>query len=196
MADNWLERKMDDYRSGRNATGRKPAHHTATKGLMTVRFTPRHVLIDNATAPLATPLATAFREAGCHVSILGTDLRAGNDAAQRSGARFIPLSPAGCAPAIAKAVSLNGPAEAVVITNPAKATALLEACRCEHPYGRIIVLADNCDPQRLLKAFDRDGATLNLISVSDTTQTATVTRLALFLCEDSSAPIHLHSFSL
>lgn len=194
MADNWLERKMDDYRSGKSATGRSVSHRPA-KSTMTVRFTPRHVVIDNATFPLAVPLATTFREAGCQVTLLGSDFRAGNEAAQRSGTRFIPLTAAGCGPAIDKAVSLNGPVEIVIVTDIAGAPVLLEASRVRHPYGRILVFADNCDQQRLLEIWDRDNATLNIITAGPSTPTATLTRLALFLSEDTSAPLHLQSFS-
>lgn len=95
MADNYLEHRMDDYRSGR-LTPRHTAAHAATAtaafGASSLALTPCRVFIDSGLdAGSVLALVRSFRDAGCRVAFtLADDEGRGNAVAQQTGARFYP----------------------------------------------------------------------------------------------------------
>lgn len=84
MADNYLERRMDDLRSGRLAASNKPTSTRQPKG----RLAELHAVITGSLTQDCIETASALRSAGASVDIIGSDSRAGNAAAQKSGAKF------------------------------------------------------------------------------------------------------------
>lgn len=92
MADNYLERRMEDYRAGCPTPGahvRPVAKDTPQR--VPLRLTPCMVFIDDCGyAPLIDAVVRAYREAGCKVAFTMADRRAGNALAQSCGAQFYP----------------------------------------------------------------------------------------------------------
>lgn len=88
MADNYLERKMDEYRSGKRAGAPRRLTPTGQKaGTVTFPIDRLEVFV---TSP-DTLLITAFANTGCHVSFCGEDRHEGMHIAERTGARFYPF---------------------------------------------------------------------------------------------------------
>lgn len=95
MADNYLEKKMEDYRRGaapRTARGAGAVQ----QGKITLDF-PRRIVLVCAARPEEAPVAGIVRAlvaAGSKVALLcpGVDYKAGQHAAQTLGARFLPLA--------------------------------------------------------------------------------------------------------
>lgn len=96
MADNYLERRMDDYRSGRLAAPARPsASRRPKEGSVVLPFAPSDILVAGDTlSDVAEAIMSALVAARCRVCFTAPDeqARAGNLAAQRSGAMFIPSS--------------------------------------------------------------------------------------------------------
>ncbi|MDE6545492.1 MAG: SDR family oxidoreductase [Paramuribaculum sp.] len=95
MADNWLERRMDDYRAGRLAATRhkqaKPAPPTASQAAPLAGsriFIKCHSL---TASPAATALLRLLASAGCKVAFTDTDAAAGNRLAQATGTQCHPV---------------------------------------------------------------------------------------------------------
>ena len=87
MADNYLERKMDEYRSGKRAGAPRRLTPTGQKaGTVTLPIERLEVFV---TSP-DIALIAAFANTGCRVSFCGEDRREGMRIAERTGARFYP----------------------------------------------------------------------------------------------------------
>ena len=87
MADNYLERKMDEYRSGKRAGAPRRLTSTGQKaGTVTLPIERLKVFV---TSPDSTLIA-AFANTGCRVSFCSEDRREGMRIAERTGARFYP----------------------------------------------------------------------------------------------------------
>ncbi|MDE6131197.1 MAG: hypothetical protein K2F74_06365 [Muribaculaceae bacterium] len=89
MADNYLERKMEDYRRGSNATRRVLTHSGDTPGTLRLKLRPRPVLIYGA-QPCHESLVVLLTGAGFRVAITSADAAWGQKTAQRTGALFVP----------------------------------------------------------------------------------------------------------
>lgn len=93
MADNYLERKMEDYRSGRTATAPKRTVTSPSRTndcRLSVTLPARIFVIDGTDSPCAAIIRT-LRKAGCQVAFSATDTRAGNLLAQSTGSQFHPI---------------------------------------------------------------------------------------------------------
>lgn len=96
MADNYLEKQMEDYRRGRVST----TTVRRRRGYITLRYPERHLLFIGGDAPGIATIMQRLAEAGLHVSFTvgnatDTDIAAGAAAegrriAQATGARFYP----------------------------------------------------------------------------------------------------------
>ena len=88
MADNYLEKKMEDLRSGRltQSTGKRL---TSQKGMWCVDFPCRRVLVTDGTGATGRSVVTEFCRAGCKVAFFAGDAAAGKDVAGTTGARFV-----------------------------------------------------------------------------------------------------------
>lgn len=98
MADNYLEKQMEDYRRGRVAT----TTVRRRRGYITLRYPERHLLFIGGNATGIAPIMQRLAEAGLHVSFTvsnaadtDTDIAAsaaseGRRIAQATGARFYP----------------------------------------------------------------------------------------------------------
>lgn len=88
MADNYLEKKMEDIRTGR--TSKQSLSHRQTIGISYSNYTGLSVMIIGGASRLGVQLAKDFRAKGASVDILDSDWNQGQLAAQESGARFYP----------------------------------------------------------------------------------------------------------
>ena len=99
MADNYLERKMEDLRSGKtqkpgsrrtsaavSAASRHPGDYTLSYPELRV------FVCGDATSPLGRAIVAALREVGLKVAFSGTDKQAGEEMARSLGAQFHPLA--------------------------------------------------------------------------------------------------------
>lgn len=102
MADNYIEKKMEDLRSGaatrhtsrRSAIG--PSAAGALPGALTLHFPEMRIFVaGDATTPLGVAIIRAMREVGCKVAFSGADADRGKAMAQELGAQFHPLSAPG-----------------------------------------------------------------------------------------------------
>lgn len=89
MADNYLEKRMDDYRQGRLSPGTSRAASPLSRSAKS-EMAGRSVLIVNAVD--AEPLIRLLRSVDCRVAFMGTDAKAGNKLAQATGSRFLPMA--------------------------------------------------------------------------------------------------------
>ena len=91
MADNYLERKMEDYRSGRGGAS-KTIHSSKPKpGTINVKFPPRRVFVTGGANGIGKAIVEAFRKANCRVAFCDIDTKAGSATAQATGAQFHPV---------------------------------------------------------------------------------------------------------
>lgn len=92
MADNYLERRMEQHRAAQSAlhTTSRPAQPRA--GRVVVNYPPQRVVVNNAESELGEEIIKALVAVKCHVSIVVDDQSRGSRQAQLTGGRFIPGS--------------------------------------------------------------------------------------------------------
>ncbi len=105
MADNFLERRMEDYRSGKLSA--HSTHHPGRKS--STDAAPalaglRVIVTDGLSEPLTSRIVKKLLEEGCKVAFMGTDSKEGARFAQASGAQFHPVKDTASADALSAAV--------------------------------------------------------------------------------------------
>lgn len=91
MADNYLERKMEEHRAGGTAPRRRTSPVAGRRqGELTVKFPQRRVLVTGGAKGIGSAVVETFRKADCTVDFIDIDRKEGQLTAQRTGARFIP----------------------------------------------------------------------------------------------------------
>lgn len=95
MADNWLERRMDDYRAGRLASPRhKQTRPAAPSDSQTAPLAGARIFIrcrSVTASPAATALVRLLASTGCKVAFTDTDSAAGNSLARATGTQCHPI---------------------------------------------------------------------------------------------------------
>ncbi|MDE7125024.1 MAG: SDR family oxidoreductase [Muribaculaceae bacterium] len=91
MADNYLEKRMEEYRAGKLAARKSvlrvgPAGRPS--GELTVRYPRLRVFITGGASGLGAAMVRAFRKIDCKVAFIDIDHVRGNALAQAHGARF------------------------------------------------------------------------------------------------------------
>lgn len=109
MADNYLERKMEEYRSGKLSVRVKSGvSRSLPKGKIAVDFPPRTVILAApAIGPVCRAVVKSFIDAGCRVALVSACHKEATGLARSFGARFYPV--AGFSPA-----SINSVVEDVI----------------------------------------------------------------------------------
>lgn len=91
MADNYLEKRMDDLRRGnRQAPIARSSLRRAWQPASQVAFPPARVVTGGASG-IGRAIVEAYCKAGCRVAFVDTDMEAGRSTASATGSRFIPL---------------------------------------------------------------------------------------------------------
>lgn len=93
MADNYLEKKMEEYRSKPQVkkSGLKPSSLSTKDGVISVKFPSRRVFVTGGAHGIGRAIVKAFRDAGCRVAFCDNDEKQGNATAQSTGAQFYPV---------------------------------------------------------------------------------------------------------
>ena len=99
MADNYLERKMEEYRSGKlSARVKSGVPRSLPKGKIAVDFPLRTVILAAAAiGPVCRAVVKSFIDAGCRVALVSACHKEATELARSFGARFYPV--AGFSPA-------------------------------------------------------------------------------------------------
>lgn len=95
MADNYLEKRMEDYARGR--LGNHAAARTRRAGTAVIKYPPQGVLIIGAGNERSRAVVRRLVEAGNRVAFTATDRAEGTSLAQQCGGRFYPAEPAAVA---------------------------------------------------------------------------------------------------
>ena len=94
MADNYLERKYEEYQA-QKAAGKKSSGRStvagAKPGYLQVRFPRRRVFVTGGAAGIGRAIVEAFRQAGCQVAFCDIDEKLGQHTAETTGAQFYPV---------------------------------------------------------------------------------------------------------
>lgn len=182
MADNYLERRMEDYRAGKLA----PAHRRAVsaaravrrEGELILKFPRLRVLVAGSAGGTGEAVVRAFREIDCRVDFLDADYTVGNALAQKSGARFY-RTDLGCGEKLEENLSRvfadRGDID-VMVLDPAIGADSLNICMAAlarrreslpeaNAYsGRVIILGKAAAAGDMTAALARFGVTVNTLS--------------------------------
>lgn len=90
MADNYLERRMEDMRSGKlqSHIAAKRTVAPMKKGYLHIPFPPRRVLVTGGAHGIGLAIVRAFLKADCKVAVFDSDKEAGEKLAAEEGVRF------------------------------------------------------------------------------------------------------------
>lgn len=98
MADNYLEKKMEEHRQG---AMRKPLAHRLSpagnrRGTVALKIDELRVLVDGSVSTeMIAAIVRKLRNAGCRVAFVSGEDRFGRELSQSTGSRFYPKSTAG-----------------------------------------------------------------------------------------------------
>lgn len=92
MADNYLEKRMEDYRRSQGAAARRPAGAVSRPGRVIVAYPAVRVLVADGCTTEGQAIIEAMRRMQCRVAFTGDDADAGTRLARSSGAQFHPAS--------------------------------------------------------------------------------------------------------
>lgn len=125
MADNYLERRMEDYRSGRG--GSRRLHASSRSGRLSLPYPHQYVLVLGGDTPAGRAVLEAFSHSGATVAF--TASADGAALAQQTGARYYPMT---AADAIADMTARGQRPDALIV------------CDCPAPVseiGHLIIIA-------------------------------------------------------
>lgn len=96
MADNYLERKMEEYRAGK-LTGKTSMKHRGSTLIPATGYdvellgTKRVLVVGDCLKDSGLELLKLFRSIGCKVAFCDKDSKQGSAIAQQTGCRFYPV---------------------------------------------------------------------------------------------------------
>lgn len=98
MADNYLEKQMEDYRAGKLAPKTRAVHVTSAPlrnpGDFVMAFPQLRVVLLGGDVRLVEVLARMFRDVECRVALCSPDSKSFTPLAQSTGCRYYPFDPA------------------------------------------------------------------------------------------------------
>lgn len=92
MADNYLEKKMEEHRQ-RSGAALQPHRHVAASsrpGTVSLKLAALRILVSEVSDDTTAAIVGRLREAGCKVAFGCRDNRCGAELAQKTGSRFYP----------------------------------------------------------------------------------------------------------
>lgn len=98
MADNYLEKKMEDLRMGKTGATAPRRQLAPGAGRICFDFPPRRVLVTGGCHGIGEAIVDAYRHAGCKVAVFDTDKDKGSAMARDKGIRFYPITPSNLTP--------------------------------------------------------------------------------------------------
>ena len=98
MADNYLEKRMEDLRLGKGGVSAPRRRMSPGAGRICFDFPPRRVLVAGGCHGIGEAIVDAYLHTGCKVAVFDTDSDKGSAMARDNGIRFYPLSPSDLAP--------------------------------------------------------------------------------------------------
>ncbi|MDE7109906.1 MAG: NmrA family NAD(P)-binding protein [Muribaculaceae bacterium] len=193
MADNYLERKMEDLKNGRLSQGYSRPAGGPKKGYIRFPMPSRRVLVIGGTIEPALSVARAFLKSDCKVAVLDKGGAIGDNLASNEGMRFITGNP-NDVESICKAFEniISAWRGIDIVITPYKYallvrklfTAYKEAYKIPSDYGgRIIILSSESIP---LEKVDSEQLkewriTVNNIVCTGNGEAESVASIALFL---------------
>ena len=93
MADNYLEKKMEDLRMGKTGTSAPRRRLSPGAGKICFDFPTRRVLVAGGCHGIGEAIVDAYLHTGCKVAVFDTDKDKGSAMARDKGIRFYPISP-------------------------------------------------------------------------------------------------------
>lgn len=178
MADNYLERKMEEHRNGApHKSVRKIALSGCKPGIWQLPFPERRVLLLGEGTTLDSMIVEQLRSVGCKVAFIGGDKEAGTSLARKIGAQFHPVdyhSHEALRASVALICRSWHDIDAIVTTTGCFPEAVAQAWlryRADKPYpnpfgGRIVAVAPASLPS------ENDIMQLGLFGISVATVTA------------------------
>lgn len=138
MADNYLEKRMDDYAHGR--LGTKTTSSARRSGYASIKYPHQQVLILNCDAsPAGEAILRILVEAGCTVCFTAFDRKEGNRMAQTCGGRFYPLALS----AVATDMERRGEKlDTIIVVNPESIKEAIDGAAFISP-RQWLVISDN-----------------------------------------------------
>lgn len=92
MADNYLEKKMEEHLRGYKPTYRPKTTPSGNRpGNVNFKFPPCRVFVTGGASGIGAAIVSAYRDAGCRVAFCDADNKKGASTAQRTGAQFHPV---------------------------------------------------------------------------------------------------------
>ncbi len=90
MADNFLEKRMEDLRSGKlqNQSISRISNPSGSNGYIRFRFPPKRVLVTGGANGIGLAVTRAFLKTGCKVAVMDIDKENGEKLAHNEGIRF------------------------------------------------------------------------------------------------------------
>lgn len=193
MADNYLEKKMEEHRlaAASRPTRRVVSSAAPKPGFLELKFKPLRVLVTDATTPAAEAVVRRLTGVGCRVAFTSTDLRQGRELSQATGSRFYPVKAAGLhvGPVVDNLCEVWGGVDAMVLTgvhaSEQSGIAVPESCT------RVIALG--LDAQ-LPECVARDGLTVNAVR-PENISAADAAEFCLYLLLPASSFINKQLFT-
>ena len=93
MADNYLEKKMEEHRRGTGVkAARKLSPTGERRGMVSLKIDELRVFVSDASTNNGAAIVRRLRDAGCKVAFASNDDKAGRNLAQASGTRHYPTT--------------------------------------------------------------------------------------------------------
>lgn len=181
MADNFLEKRMDDYRRG--MLGGKTANRSVVKaGTLAFRMSRKIIVV---AGPIEGAVASAvhqFCECGCKVAFVDNDRKRGVASAQTTGSLFYPVTGSLTEESVCKCMDFVserwGSPECVIIPKGATwVTADLIHRVAEH-YGELRYVALDCSESQI-DALQRERCMM--INATEADESATAALIAFMI---------------
>ncbi len=185
MADNYLEKKMEEHRRGvaAVASSRKRSPTGSRRGTVALRIDPLRVFVTDAAPEVGQAVVRRLREAGCSVAFVAENGEEAVQLARSSGARFYPRNVAGGA--VADLMRQWRGIDAVIITDGCWPDGVASA-----GLKRVVNIGSDAE---LPDVAPGDGLTVNAISTRGITA-ADAAEFCLYLCLKSSSFIDRRLF--
>lgn len=173
MADNYLEKKMEEYRSGAlsRPNVRRHSPSGARPGTVSFKIDQLRVLVTDGSTNAAQAVIRKLRDAGCRVAFVSADDKAGRTLSQATGSRYYPAAAADGAMSDLREVW--GGVDALIVVGSMRPPA-----GDQTDLKKIIIVADDPSVDGVARG---EGLTVNGISTRDI-EPDSVAHLCLLLC--------------